>query len=128
MNSPDYSPEGVGEFKRILSDEAYINSLKVYGAFYDDKLVGVLAVREPQHISLFFVKAEFQKQGIGRKLFERLKKDSAEKVFTVNSSPFAVGIYEKLGFTATDSEQVTNGIRYTPMKYVIPVLRSAGAR
>ena len=36
---------------------------------------------------------------------------------TVNSSPFAVKVYEKLGFTATGSRQVSDGIVYIPMRY-----------
>ena len=35
----------------------------------------------------------------------------------VNSSPYAVDVYHKLGFTDTDKEQMTNGIIYTPMIY-----------
>ena len=34
---------------------------------------------------------------------------------TVNSSPYAVGIYRKLGFKAVDDEQSVNGLRFTPM-------------
>ncbi|MBU9737013.1 GNAT family N-acetyltransferase [Diplocloster agilis] len=34
----------------------------------------------------------------------------------LNSSPYAVPIYKKLGFRNTDTEQLMNGIRYTPMK------------
>ena len=40
-------------------------------------------------------------------------------VMTVNSSPFAVEIYQKLGFHALSGEQLADGIRFTPMKYTI---------
>ncbi|MFR3657622.1 MAG: GNAT family N-acetyltransferase [Eisenbergiella sp.] len=30
----------------------------------------------------------------------------------------AVPVYHKLGFVDTNTEQLTDGIRYTPMKYV----------
>lgn len=50
-------------------------------------------------------------------LFEEMKKDFEKQVFTVNSSPYAVKIYEHLGFRATDSEQTVNGLRFTPMVY-----------
>ena len=36
---------------------------------------------------------------------------------TVNSSPYAVPVYHKLGFVDTDVEQISDGMRYTPMKY-----------
>ena len=37
---------------------------------------------------------------------------------TVNSSRYAVGFYEKLGFIPLDKEQIANGIKFTPMKHV----------
>ncbi|MGN0600759.1 MAG: GNAT family N-acetyltransferase [Oscillospiraceae bacterium] len=122
FEAPEYSEEGVEEFRNTLDDESFIGKLKFYGAFMNDELSGVLAMREPQHISLFFVKAEHQQKGIGRKLFERMKKDYVLKSFTVNSSPFAVKIYEQLGFSAVSSEQVIKGIRFTPMIYTNPRL------
>ena len=40
--------------------------------------------------------------------------------FRVNASPYAVGIYEKLGFKATYDQTEEDGILYTPMKYTRP--------
>ena len=116
FEAPDYTQEGVGQFRQILDNQGFINALKFYGAFYDNELVGVLAMRVPQHVSLFFVKADYQQKGIGRKLFERMKKDYENKEFTVHSSPYAVEVYKKLGFIPTDTEQCEAGIRYTPMR------------
>ena len=68
-------------------------------------------------ICCFFVKAQYHRQGIGRKLWEYLCENSQSKMITVNSSPYAVPIYHKLGFVDLDIEQVSDGMRYTPMKY-----------
>ena len=57
-------------------------------------------------------------KGIGKQLWEYLKENSSNDEFTVNSSPFAVPVYHKLGFVDTNTEQLTDGIRYTPMKYM----------
>ena len=74
----------------------------------------MLATRnEGKHIALFFVDARYQRQGIGRQLFESAKQAG----MTVNASPYAVEIYHKLGFVETDKEQVVNGLRFTPMEY-----------
>lgn len=54
---------------------------------------------------------------IRRRLFESMRLDYEVQVFTVNSSPYAVEVYRHLGFFPTDTEQVTNGIRYTPMRF-----------
>lgn len=123
FEAPEYSEEGITEFKNFLNNEEEIGKLDFYGAF--DKasdIVGVLAMRNPAHISLFFVKAEYHRQGIGRQLFEKILCDYQPQgigVFTVNSSHYAVEVYRKLGFKLTGNECITNGIRYTPMKMEI---------
>ena len=65
----------------------------------------------------FFVKAKYHRQGIGRKLWEYVLNHSERNVFTVNSSPYAVPVYHKLGFFDTDTEQLADGMRYTLMKF-----------
>ena len=52
-----------------------------------------------------------------RLLFDAMRRDYADQVFTVNSSPYAVEVYRHLGFTPTDTERLANGIRYTPMRF-----------
>lgn len=84
--------------------------------------MGVVATRQPCHISLLFVDKEHHRQGIGRELLSTItsfyKEAGVNREMTVNSSPYAVEIYHKLGFMDTDTEQLVNGIRFTPMKYV----------
>ena len=50
-------------------------------------------------------------------MFEAMRRDYDRQCFTVHSSPYAVEIYRHLGFVPTDSEQLTDGLRYTPMKF-----------
>ncbi len=116
FEAPDYCDEGIKEFENFLHDKAEIDKLLIYAAFIEKKIVGVLAMRE-NHISLFFVNKDHHRQGIGKSIFKSVKENYCNKKITVNSSPYAVNIYKKLGFVAKDHEQVTNGIRYTPMFY-----------
>lgn len=117
FEAPEYSEAGVNEFYKSIHDKAYLQQICMYGAFLDDKLVGVIAARnEKSHIALFFVDGKYHRQGIGRKLFEVTKANCNSDKMTVNSSPYAVSIYAKLGFCQTDKEQVVNGIRFTPME------------
>lgn len=88
-----------------------------YGSYASDELIGVLAIREYQHISYFFVKKEYMNQGIGKRLFYYMSKDYEKKEFTVNSSFYAHDIYKHLGFYDIDKLQCINGIRFIPMKY-----------
>ena len=128
FEAPDYPEEGVREFRKILEDEAYIRSLDFYGAYAKGELAGVLAVREPRHISFFFVKEAWQSRGIGRRLFETIRQDYERQEFTVNSSPYAVKVYRCLGFTPTATEQMNNGIRYTPMQFTERTLTESAIR
>ena len=117
FEAPEYSQVGIAEFQRSLENMEALRHMPFYGAFHAGELVGVLAMRKPQHISLFFVKDAWHRQGVGRLLFDAMRRDYADQVFTVNSSPYAVEVYRHLGFVPTDTEQLTNGIRYTPMRF-----------
>ena len=103
----------------FIENDEIVNSLEVFGAYDNDELKGVIATKENRkHICCFFVKAEYHKQGIGRKLWEYVLDSSNHSEYTVNSSPYAVPVYHKLGFIDMDSEQLSDGMRFTPMKFI----------
>ena len=69
---------------------------------------------------LLFVDSDFHRRGISRELLRRAldiccenRPDLSE--VSVNSSPFAIPVYQKLGFQITGPEQTVNGIRFQPM-------------
>lgn len=129
FEAPYYSEEGVASFYAFIDmdnmSEQYTNgSLYFYGCFVDNILVGMIAVKDFIHISLLFVDKQYHKQGIARNLFDHIiqvcrEKNPCLKVITVNSSPYAVEVYHKFGFFDVSSEQVVDGIRFTPMKLKI---------
>lgn len=117
FEAPDYTDEGIKEFYQSIHDENWLAMLEVFGAFEKNELIGIIATRNGgSHIALFFVKGEYHKQGIGRSLFEYVLQENQVGILTVNSSPYAVPVYHRLGFEESDVEQILNGIRYTPMK------------
>jgi GNAT superfamily N-acetyltransferase len=118
--APDYSAEGIDTFRKFIDDTVAVGCLEVFGGFFDDMLIGIIATRnQGSHIALFFVIKEYHRQGIGRKLFEYIINICASNEITVNSSPYAVEVYRRLGFAETDIEQLANRMRYTPMKYIL---------
>lgn len=119
FEAPDYSAQGIEAFKETaIYNNEFMDNLSYYGAFERDELVGVIATRNKgNHIAFFFVKSEYQKRGIGRQLFNCVLENSTEHIISVNSSPYAVPVYHKLGFVDTDVEQLLQGIRFTPMSY-----------
>lgn len=116
--APDYDESGIKNFFKFAEDEDLLKQLVFYAAFQNDKITGILAVDvKLNHICLFFVDKDLQNTGIGTALFKSFLNEFMPKAVTVNSSPFAVKVYEKLGFTATGSRRVSDGIVYIPMRY-----------
>lgn len=117
--APEYSQQGINTFKSFINNKEFIDGLEIYGAFEEKEIIGVIATRNGgNHIALFFVDGNFHGQGIGRKLFETVIKESTGEKITVNFSPYAVVIYKKLGFISDSDEQLADGLRYTPMTYI----------
>lgn len=119
FEAPDYTTEGVETFKRTaVYNRDYIENIIMYGAYLNDKIVGVIATRNNgNHIGFFFVDGEHHRKGIGKLLFQMVLEQSTANEITVNSSPYAQVIYHHLGFEDTASEQTSDGIRYIPMVY-----------
>lgn len=121
----DYKPEGTVRFYEYASDEAIAARLEggahfAMVAVSDGELVGIIEIRDYDHCSLFFVKARFHGQGVGRWLFEEAvaychihKPDL--RTMSVHSSPYAVPVYKKLGFLPVGTLQEEDGIVYQPM-------------
>lgn len=85
-------------------------------AMRDQELAGVLAVSGKSHVKYFFVHPSFQKLGIGKKLWDFAKHIGAiGNSLTVSSSLFAVPVYERLGFKATEPPKSFNGMDYQTM-------------
>lgn len=119
--APYYTEEGVKEFVRSHSDVGDFDDAVFYGAFdVNGELAGVIAaVNDLSHIVAFYVCEKFQKQGVGRALFNRLAEDSMNSYVTVNASPYALEIYRRLGFVEAGETVDDRGMVYTPMMCVL---------
>ena len=115
--SDDHVEESTDAFYKCICDKEYLNQLRIFGAYDDERLAGVIATRSKgSHIALFFVDEVYQGRGIGRKLFECILKECPAGRMTVNSSHYAIPIYHRFGFHDTDQEQIQDGILFTPME------------
>ena len=118
--APDYSDEGIQEFMRFVEDDAMKRMLTeskihIWTCEDNNKIVGTLGAR-PDHINLLFVDGRYHRKGIAKQLIRIMIEHFSPSAVTVNSSPYAVEVYRKLGFVNTDTEQTVNGLRYIPMK------------
>ena len=115
-----YSEQGIETFCNFVNNKKITNSFKVYGAFEDNILKGVIATdKRKRHINLFFVDKSSQAKGIGKKLMAIGIENNENSFITVNSSRYAVPIYEKLGFVKMEEEKEQDGLKFTPMKLIL---------
>lgn len=126
----DYSEQGKKTFNNYLknkydevTNDVQTGHKRIWGYFQDDELLGVIASRNTSHIALMFVDKHHHKKGIAKQLFRtflaEVKQNKGIEQVTVNSSPYAVEVYERLGFVKIDELQEKDGIIYVPMVHTI---------
>lgn len=124
-----YSDEDIQEFLKYIEPQCLSKRCQeddfVLLAKTKDKIIGMIELVGNSHISLFYVEGHLQRIGIGkgllRKSLEICRRDNpALTKITVNSSPNALNIYEKIGFSGMEPEKEKNGIRFVPMEPELP--------
>lgn len=117
--------EGAEKFFSSISPSAiksYIENdqFMYFAGFLGDKLACVAAIKDITHLFHLFVAEEFQKQGFARQLWTYARESAilAGNIegFTVNSTPYALLVYEGFGFHATGPRVENDGIAFIPMK------------
>jgi N-acetylglutamate synthase-like GNAT family acetyltransferase len=123
----DFENDGLDFFLNTVNHRAikdYMEQGFPYLVAQSDKnIVGVIAMKDCSHMFHLFVDKAYHKKGIAKKLwqaiFDHSLKNGNSGVFTLNSTSYALPVYERWGFSTTDKEQSRHGIRYTPMKFVV---------
>jgi GNAT superfamily N-acetyltransferase len=82
----------------------------------DNRLCGMIAMREGSHVHHLFVSRTARRRGIARQLWEHALRIHGRQVYTVNSSEIAVPVYEQFGFLAKAAPQTVKGVRFVPME------------
>jgi ribosomal protein S18 acetylase RimI-like enzyme len=123
--APGYGKEGVDAFHTFTSPERLLQMLETERYFgiccwQDSSLAGFVLVRDYNHISLLFVAKQYQLQGVAVELCRLAHMRCTEKnpflaEITVNSSPYAVEIYKRIGYGVAGPEQTEDGITFIPM-------------
>lgn len=115
------SPD-VATFMAGLAPDAYAQRIESPGFRHhvaEDSAgpCGVIAMRDGSHLYHLFVRADAHGRGIARALWEHARGLSGHSSFTVNSSLYAVAVYERLGFVAKAPPQAADGLVFVPMGY-----------
>lgn len=128
--APDYSEEGNRFFNDWINPKSIAerqqNGRNIHLAFCESILVGMIEIRDKNHISLLFVDKNYHRLGIAKKLLLKsitncIKIYPEIDLFLVNASPYSIPIYKKLGFTKTASLLENHGIKYMPMELKIVI-------
>lgn len=100
-----------------LGDSRYRYQL----GWLDGQLAGVVAVRDGSHLFHLFVARALHGRGLGRQLWQAARVEApAGTGFTVNSSVFALPMYQRFGFEAQGAVIERDGIAYIPMRWDRP--------
>jgi len=110
-------------FSHAAVDKYIANGFRYHLAESEGTMVGVVATRQNRHVYHLFVAESAQRSGVGRSLWNRAREAARESGyrgdFTVNSSRFAVGFYERLGFVRDGHENARDGIVSVPLRYPV---------
>lgn len=121
----EYGREGTEAFAVFVTDNMLKKAFesghyKVFVAVKDDKIVGMLGLRNGNHVSLLFVEGDHHRRGIGRGLLkyteEYLTHNTSFSRMTVNAAPYARQFYYRCGFKDCGEQTCKDGIVYIPME------------
>jgi predicted N-acetyltransferase YhbS len=117
-----FGPEGIAEMHEHVAPEAIAERATTHltlVAREGGEEVGVIEVRNSDHISMLFVKTALMGKGIASALVEvaeEVCRAAGREAMTVNSSLNAQSYYERMGFRPTDEPQRLHGFAFVPME------------
>jgi len=123
FEAPTYPSQGVENFHNSIHIEPMRErysqeQARMWLAFGNETIIGVIALRNINHICLFFVDSAYHRQGVGKALYQAARnylRSIKSEFVTVYSSPYAVGIYERLGFACVSEELLIENMYCSPM-------------
>ncbi|MBD5457521.1 MAG: GNAT family N-acetyltransferase [Lachnospiraceae bacterium] len=123
-----YTAEGIRNFEDFITDTTLhrmfiMGVYQMFVALDRKQIIGMITLRNTSHISLLFVDEKYHRRGIGRALIEYLREyllsEAGISKITVNAAPYGVAFYHKLGFRDLRPEEEKDGIKYTPMEFIL---------
>ena len=119
------SPEGAATFL-AENNEMGVRGFLARGHVYHvavvgGELAGFVAVRDRSHLFHLFVGKRWHRRGLARALWDTARAAAlaagGDGAFTVNSSNFAVPVYEAFGFVRVGPTQCAKGLYFNPMRF-----------
>jgi ribosomal protein S18 acetylase RimI-like enzyme len=120
--APDFEPEGIAEMYAYISAAAIAERAQTYStlvAWEGPTVIGVIEVRNAEHVSMLFVRTLHMGRGIAAALMahaQAICRAAGGAAMTVNSSLYAQGFYERMGYAACSEPQRYHGFVFVPME------------
>jgi predicted N-acetyltransferase YhbS len=120
--APSFEAEGLAEMHRHVAPEAIVERAQTHRTFVawqGRQVVGVIEVRDTDHVSMLFVRTSHMGLGIATALMAcaiEASRAAGRPRMTVNSSLNAQSFYQRFGFVATAVPQKAHGFAFVPME------------
>jgi len=123
--APEYSKKAGKTFRRQTRRQARCQELDEgemrLVAVSNGELVGVIGARDLSHVHWLWVRKDWHRRGVASILMANVIAEVRRKrpdvvSITLNSSPFAIPVYLRLGFRITGEEFDQEGLICTPME------------
>lgn len=120
--APSFAPNGVAEMHAYIAPQAIVERARTHitlVAWEGSLAVGVIELRDEDHVSMLFVRTSHMGRGIAAVLMARAEaacRAAGRRVMTVNSSLNAQSYYKRLGFVPVGELQCVGGFAFVPME------------
>lgn len=118
--APSLSQQGIESFQQIASEQGFYQRMQqdnlMWVAVHQDEVVGVIELKQGQHIATLFIDPNMQKQGIGRALINKAVTNARKELITVKASLISVLAYKRYGFELSGDIAEAGGLVYQPMQ------------
>lgn len=106
QNLPQENIERLKDKLRNLYSSSITENDQIYIAYLENEIVGCAYVTEEGDLRDVYVKEEYQRQGIGSLLLDKvLSNEKTKNNITLNTHPEVVSFYEKNGFTVIQKDE-----------------------
>lgn len=117
-----FEADGISEMYAYLKAQGIAERAQTHitlVAWQGYKAVGVIEVRNVQHVSMLFIRTSHMGRGIATELVARAEaacRAAGSRAVTVNSSLNAQGFYRRMGFVANSEPKKYHGFAFAPME------------
>ena len=133
----EYGQEGTDHFVSFVTDSTLKKMFlqgdyKLFLAETAEEIIGLISVRNGNHISLLFVDDKYHRKGVGSALItylaDYMKLTTDFSKVTVNAAPYGIPFYHSIGFQDMGPMIKKDGISFVPMELYLNSIAIEGEK